>query len=108
MDDNRIKHALDALEKELNESILNNQQKIALKSAIDKLRKYYEKKIQEIAKTNGFYVSRNKEFKLTSVMVECIVGIDDALKGYADPNIISSNINRVVNYVEKKKLLRKK
>lgn len=102
MEKERIEHALNALDKEIDKSGLKVQQKIALKSGIEKLKKYYDKKNNEIAKTNNFYVARNKDMKLLSKMVTHIVAIDDAIKGYADPNKVESDINRTVTSVEKK------
>ena len=106
MRNNLILLALKGLIKEIKKSFLNEQQKNALKVSIDKLITYYNNKIKEIDNTTNFYVAKNKELKLTSVMTDHIVLIDHAIKGMNDPFYVTNSINKTVNRVEKKKLFK--
>ena len=106
MRNNLILLALNGLVKDLNKAILNEQQKNALRVSIDKLTNYYNNKIKEIDNTTNFYVARNKDFKLTSIVTEYIVAIDYAIKGINDCFNVANAINKTVNYKEKKKLFK--
>ena len=107
MENNRILLALNALKESIEKSILNDQQRNAIKVSIDKLINYYNNKMKEIDDTSNFYVARNKEFKLTSIMIDYIVAIDYAIKGINDCFNVANAINKTVNRVEKKKILKK-
>lgn len=102
MGNTNIVHALLSLDKRVNDSELSNNEKNALKVLIEKLLKYYKKKIEEINKTSNFYIARNKDFKLTSEMTDYIVAINDAIKRKIDTFGVANTITRKINAEEKK------
>ena len=65
--------------------------------------------IQQYLKSTSYKINEKlyRGLELTDDEREYISNLDDALKGFADPNMISSEVNRVVNRVEKKKLFKK-
>ncbi len=76
-----ITRAFDSIAKNVEKADLTDNEKNAVKISLNKMRTYYDKKMEEISKTRNFYVAREKMFRVQTEMVEDIVELNDIVEG---------------------------
>lgn len=102
-----IKLAYAKLQEKVNTSPLHDNEKNAISLLIEKIVKYYDKKLNSILR---FSLSPNNEriFELKSFMTDILVDINSVLDGGIDVYYFASIINRKLNDKEIGQLIKKK
>lgn len=76
-----ITRAFDSIAKNVEKADLTDNEKNAVKISLNKMRTYYDKKMEEVSKTKNSYIAREKMFRVQTEMVEDIVELNDIVEG---------------------------
>lgn len=105
MNNGCINKALEALEKRTDSPFLNDEQRHKVRIKIRNIINYYFRELEIIRNIRSFYISRNREFKISSDVVDYIVIINGIINGHVNPDTIDK-INVKQDKTEKRGFLK--
>ena len=75
-----ITRAFDSIARDVEKADLTDNEKNAVRISLNKMRSYYDKKMDEVNATKNYFVARGKLFRLQTEMVENIVALNDIVE----------------------------